>query len=821
MSGANRVVRYRVEVDAAQAQAQARQLAQTFAREMSTAQRTATMATASPVVAGGGRAGLGAGMLGGLLGGAAGFLSFQAIRAVTTEVANLNVTVTRSRNAFTALSGGAEEAEKRLKAIQGAAGGTMDELTAMNLANRLVALGMADSSGEMEKAVETGRKIATVMGGDVQGALENLSLAAANLSFMRLDQMGISATKVRARMKELTEANQALGKEQAFLQAAMEIANTTFAGIDTSKAVSGTEKLTAALSDLKMALVESPAGDLANSFLGSVADFVRYASGDLDMRAVGRSLFAERLAERSAEAATPNAAAERMGLDVSGTAEAAVAQGKALQAAFQAVDQAVAAGIPGLEHYNARLDELINEWNVTGMLAAEQQAEIAGITQRLAQATSETSAYSRTVAILGQEYIDNNESARLAVAQMAALDQMLAAGELTLEQYTTAVDGVSRAVSRMAGEATAAAAAMRTANTGYQLWSRYAGSFNPQNVQGPYTEEMAKRAAAEDIERRTAQGWSVDPFGRPLADPKSGAPIMQPWSWGYIPGRNDGTEQREWEYQQAQEQARLQEEAARNWSSAADATASDMEAAAEKMASDFKSSLDQVAGLFSPTSVTEEDMALAQAGVYQEKPDEYLRQLRDEVLNGKDYADVDIADAARRAGISGALDPKAILAQFEAAWGDQSLFAGGKNLDLINQEAVQAALARQKDSASGREAIYALFGLGDPESTQQQMLAQASGLTGGANVDPALLQGMTPDASFDPAASLAALRTGFESDETVTALRDIGIGMAGHLYAGFAFGVGEHDWAATILANLEARIVATAVATMATAMESD
>ena len=792
MSGANRVVRYRVEVDAAQAQAQARQLAQMFAREMSTAQRTAASAggglpSPSAVASSGGALG---GIGGALAGGAAAYLTVQGLRTLSTftmDLAALNEQATRSRAAFAALSGGAGEAEKRLKAIQRASNGTMDELTAMNLANRLVALGMADSSGEMEKAVETGRKIATVMGGDVQGALENLSLAAANLSFMRLDQMGISATKVRARMKELTEANQALGKEQAFLQAAMEIANTTFAGIDTSTAVSNTERLTAALKDLRLVVAEGWVGGIASGVVAGTADQIRKLQGLLSGQTVetGRESLEIGVTQTKYQiekGITGTKTTEEQKFFVSVAEEAMAVQDQ--------LNAAIDAGVPGLDRYSKTVGEAIINLSMMGDLTLEQATTIAMLTDGLAVVAEGTSSYAMQMEFLSAEFVAQSPAAQALLARFVELDMAYASGQLSAAQYAGGLQGL-----RAAFEDVKVAADDFAASAGID--------------------------AALRIDLLKKQGYVLDATGNQVLDPKSGQPVLQPWAPGYQAGVNDGTYQLEWEYEVAQERKRNDERAALEWQRAADATASDMEAAAEKMASDFKSSLDQVAGLFSPTSVTEEDMALAEAGVYQEKPDEYLRQLRDEVLNGKDYADVDIADAARRAGISGALDPKAILAQFEAAWGDQSLFAGGKNLDLINQEAVQAALARQKDSASGREAIYALFGLGDPESTQQQMLAQASGLTGGANVDPALLQGMTPDASFDPAASLAALRTGFESDETVTALRDIGIGMAGHLYAGFAFGVGEHDWAATILANLEARIVATAVATMATAMESD
>ena len=66
------------------------------------------------------------------------------------------------------------------------------------------------------------------------------------------------------------------------------------------------------------------------------------------------------------------------------------------------------------------------------------------------------------------------------------------------------------------------------------------------------------------------------------------------------------------------------------------------EAAAKRMAAEFESSLRKIPGLFGTSGVTDDDMAMADAGVYQEKADEWLRQLSDEVINKVDRPGVDI-----------------------------------------------------------------------------------------------------------------------------------------------------------------------------------
>ena len=48
----------------------------------------------------------------------------------------------------------------------------------------------------------------------------------------------------------------------------------------------------------------------------------------------------------------------------------------------------------------------------------------------------------------------------------------------------------------------------------------------------------------------------------------------------------------------------------------------------ESVTDKIKSALEKIPGLFSPSKVTAEDMALSKAGLYQDKPDEILRQVQ-------------------------------------------------------------------------------------------------------------------------------------------------------------------------------------------------
>jgi len=57
--------------------------------------------------------------------------------------------------------------------------------------------------------------------GDVDQTMSQIQLTIANMSFMRLDQLGISVTDVKNRIKELQAETAGMSREQAFQIAVM------------------------------------------------------------------------------------------------------------------------------------------------------------------------------------------------------------------------------------------------------------------------------------------------------------------------------------------------------------------------------------------------------------------------------------------------------------------------------------------------------------------------------------------------------------------------------------------------------------------------
>lgn len=181
----------------------------------------------------------------------------------------------------------------------------------------------------------------------------------------------------------------------------------------------------------------------------------------------------------------------------------------------------------------------------------------------------------------------------------------------------------------------------------------------------------------------------------------------------------------------------------------------------ESFGDGLEGALQSVPGLFGTSEVTAEQMKLGEMGIPQNFADDYVRRLTDEVLNGVDWADVDIADAALRAGIDPGLPAKTILEMFKQKWNDKSLFADPANLDLINLDAVQAELQRQAAMKAGAQNLLSMFGI-TPES------AEADGQATGQKVGTGVLTGMKSTlAGGDAGEGLTAALSGSVTEESM------------------------------------------------------
>jgi len=150
--------------------------------------------------------------------------AFQQVLGTAQEWARMGAQTERSAYALRVYAGSAEEAEKWTRAIQTAMRGTVTEGEAAAQAYMLMKFGLADSA---EAAGEFARMLSVVAAanpqlGGTENALSQIQLTLANMSFMRLDQLGLSVDQVKRRMEELQSAMPGLSREAAFQEAVIE-----------------------------------------------------------------------------------------------------------------------------------------------------------------------------------------------------------------------------------------------------------------------------------------------------------------------------------------------------------------------------------------------------------------------------------------------------------------------------------------------------------------------------------------------------------------------------------------------------------------------
>lgn len=675
------------------------------------------------------------GLQGAIVGGVAGYFTVQGIRQIAqtgVELAQMNTTLGRSEKAFETLSGSAEKAEKILRAVQTASGNTVTEFQAIQIANQAQALGLAKTTEQFEKLTKAARAVTFVSPviHDVQSAITELALASANLSFRRLDQLGLSVTEVKAKMAELKAANSGLDDSQAFLQASVDSLNQKFGGLldSTEAQAGGVEKLTVAWSNFMQVVAQGPLGEGANraaGYAGGLLDkLTALLSGDYsklantqELQKVIDQLNVERNIRQNAGINDPqyDHSAEIAGL-------------QNLLDVQTAYDKAVQDGVVGLDQYASALSQITGQAIVQQNVTAEQAQQVDYLNKKLVDVVNALNAntqagqyYAQAVALVGSETLQANEKTSDLIDHMVDLTVKYNAGIVSGSEYTAAINTMGGQLVGLAQNA--ANAAVEVANLTYQTQAFYAaqnsklyfGSGGTKGTRpiGPLTPGQVGQLATDT---------SINPFTR------------------------QAQEQSFKTYQQQLEAE--QKKAAAEAKKAATAGVK----AFNQAQKEFESMIDSIVKV---SQVTQQDIEDTKLGIYKNKPDEYLRRLRDEVNNGKDYKDVSIEDAAaglNRIGIDTVGKSKeAILKLFESAFGNLSLFADEANLKFLDDTAVQEQIHLQELAKKGQENVYKHFG-GVIESAVSAAMGGYSVGGGGGAAGSAAAEGVAPTISIDGAA---------------------------------------------------------------------
>lgn len=124
-----------------------------------------------------------------------------------------------------------ETSESMIGPLRTATMGAMSDSELMQAANKLMAMGLADSAESAAQMANMATTLGLAMGTEAGPALENFTLMLANQSIPRLDTFGISSGQVRVRMEELQTATEGMTREEAFMIATMELGTVAMAKV--------------------------------------------------------------------------------------------------------------------------------------------------------------------------------------------------------------------------------------------------------------------------------------------------------------------------------------------------------------------------------------------------------------------------------------------------------------------------------------------------------------------------------------------------------------------------------------------------------------
>lgn len=319
--------------------------------------------------------------------------------------------------------------------------------------------------------------------------------------------------------------------------------------------------------------------------------------------------------------------------------------------------------LPGVSAARDELTTLSMEMALTGELSDEQAARLEYLSAVAYSVADGGSQLSAVIAELGYDFLESNGYAAELVNQLFLTEAAYRQGAITGDIYagvTATLTGQLLTLAQGAGIATGAIYALNS-----------------------------------------AQADMASPAGLTIG--------------GSIANRIQSTQQTSAREQNRREQERYTRDLARSQERSAGRAGKLLEDGAKKASQELKSALDKVPGLFSASQVTEQDMKDTELGVYQEKADEYLRRLRDEVQNGRDWEDVSIEEARaglERAGLQIGETAEQTLMFLERAINDSSLYSAVENIPIfINEEAVKLTQELQNKSEEGRKNIYEYFGI--------------------------------------------------------------------------------------------------------------
>lgn len=193
---------------------------------------------------------------------------------IDTAVAvnDLSVAYDRQMVAAVSLAGSQDELNTLMATYEEATGNILSEAHQLADVTKLMSVGFADSSAELEQFAVAIRGISVAMGSTQHSVTQNLILELFSQRGARLDQLGLQYDKIKAKTEELMEADRGLTRQQAYQQAVLEQAISRYGALSHSVegAATGVEKLRREWNDYMLELGQNTQGTM-NVIAGAIA----------------------------------------------------------------------------------------------------------------------------------------------------------------------------------------------------------------------------------------------------------------------------------------------------------------------------------------------------------------------------------------------------------------------------------------------------------------------------------------------------------------------------------------------------------------------
>jgi len=206
----------------------------------------------------------------------------QQLPRMAVELYKLGATVEVSSKRLEAFAGSAVQAADYLKALQTGSDFTIDRLTALQQASRMLETGMARNTREMELAGAMVAKLGNQTR-STESRMQMLTLLLANQSILRLDEFGLSVENVRRRQQALEK--QGRSTEEAFRAAVFAEAEQKLAVLGDTSELTATKiaRLEAAWRTLTQTIGETAVISADTGLLATMSDWLNAWSANISL----------------------------------------------------------------------------------------------------------------------------------------------------------------------------------------------------------------------------------------------------------------------------------------------------------------------------------------------------------------------------------------------------------------------------------------------------------------------------------------------------------------------------------------------------------